>query len=88
MTTNPNADFAEFVSDDVAYTTDAPDNIVKYFEHDHLPYEGQVVASPFYQVARFLDSTLDNGPQKSTALLKLLEGKDAAVRSALFESVD
>jgi hypothetical protein len=41
------------------------------------------VSVPFSELAHRLDLILPNGPEKSVALRKLLEGKDAAVRSAL-----
>ena len=57
--------------------------IMKYFEFAHLPEKLQPISKQFYQLAHWVDDTLPNGPEKSTALRKLLEGKDAAVRAAL-----
>jgi hypothetical protein len=57
--------------------------IIRYFSHSHLPPHLQEVSMPFSQLAHHLDETLPNGPEKSTALRKLLESKDAAVRAAL-----
>ena len=66
-----------------------PDNtpninpIIRYFDYGHLPAHLQEVSMPFSQLAHHIDETLANGPEKSTALRKLLESKDAAVRAAL-----
>jgi hypothetical protein len=57
--------------------------ILRYFKYDHLSPRLQEVSVPFSELAHRLDLILPNGPEKSVALRKLLEGKDAAVRSAL-----
>lgn len=57
--------------------------ILRYFTYDHLPVELARVSHPFCQLACSLDDHLPDGPEKSTALRKLLEAKDAAVRAAL-----
>lgn len=58
--------------------------ILRYFAYDHLP-EGPLreTSANFYALAGKVDVTLPDGPEKSTALRKLLEAKDAAVRAAL-----
>jgi hypothetical protein len=58
--------------------------ILRYFEYDHLK-NGQLksVSRHFGELAEALEKYLPDGPEKSTALRKLLEAKDAAVRSAL-----
>lgn len=67
----------------------APDNIpnmnpiMKYFDYSHLQPRLQEVSMPFCQLAHHIEDTLPHGPEKSTALRKLLEAKDAAVRAAL-----
>jgi hypothetical protein len=57
--------------------------IIRYFSYAHLPPHLQEVSKAFYFLARQMDAELPNGPEKSVALRKLLEGKDAAVRAAL-----
>ncbi len=57
--------------------------ILRYFAYAHLPEKLQNVSAPFWTLAYQLEDTLPKGPEKSTALRKLLEAKDAAVRSAL-----
>lgn len=88
MEYDPTKEFAEYVDSGEAYITDSPEGIVQYFDHGHLSTDAQVVAAAFYQTARFIHKVLDEGPEKSVALRKLLEGKDAAVRSILFETED
>jgi hypothetical protein len=57
--------------------------IMRYFEYAHLPEKLQAVSGPFCGLARWVDNELPAGPEKSVALRKLLEAKDAAVRAAL-----
>ena len=62
---------------------DQPSPILKYFAYSHLPEKLQDVSMPFCTVAIHVENTLPSGPEKSVALRKLLEAKDAAVRAAL-----
>ena len=57
--------------------------ILRYFTTDHLPADLADVSGRFAALAHRLDDELPDGPEKSTALRKLLEAKDAAVRAAL-----
>ena len=57
--------------------------IMKYFGYSHLPEHLQEVSKQFHTLADYIDQTLPDGPEKSVALRKLLEGKDAAVRAAI-----
>ncbi len=59
--------------------------IMKYFKYSHLPDHLQSVSKPFGELASFIASNLPPGPEKTVALRKLLESKDAAVRAALEE---
>ena len=59
-------------------------NILRYFEYAHLQNDNlRNVSMKFGQLAHWVDAELCDGPEKSVALRKLLEAKDAAVRSAL-----
>jgi len=60
-----------------------PAPIMKYFEYEHLPEHLQQVSKPFGVLARELDETLPDGPEKSAGLRKLLESKDCMVRAKL-----
>ena len=56
----------------------------RYFTYGYLdPEPHEIVSEMFLDLARTLNKALPDGPEKSTALRKLLESKDAAVRSAL-----
>jgi hypothetical protein len=59
--------------------------LLQFFEYSHLPAHLQAVSKPFGELARHIDEVLPNNPEKTTALRKLLEGKDAAVRALLFK---
>lgn len=73
-------------SPETTTTTPKPDHIMQYFEYSHLPPHLQKVSMPFCELAKALvkDGTgLPRNPERTVALRKLLEAKDAAVR-ALF----
>lgn len=59
------------------------DQFLRYFKFDHLPPHLQEVSRLFAEVAHEVYHRLPAGSETSTALRKLLEGKDAAVRAAL-----
>ena len=61
----------------------AGEPILRYFAYDHLPTHLQAVSQPFHLLAHMLVDTLPRNPERSVALRKLLEGKDAAVRARL-----
>lgn len=58
-------------------------DLMRYFSWEHLPEKLQDVSRPFAELAALLVSSLPPGPETTVALRKLLESKDAAVRSAL-----
>lgn len=57
--------------------------ILKYFSFSHLSDSLAEISKPFSDFAWKLETMLPTGPEKSVALRKLLESKDAAVRAAL-----
>jgi hypothetical protein len=57
--------------------------ILHFFAYEHLPDKLQAISKPFGDLARQLASDLPGNAETSTALRKLLEAKDCAVRSAL-----
>lgn len=57
--------------------------MLKWFEYTHLPPHLQEVSKPFGELARLIAETITPGPERTVALRKLLEGKDAAVRAKL-----
>jgi hypothetical protein len=60
--------------------------ILQYFKYEHLYEELQKVSVPFCTLAWKLARTLPRNAETSVALRKLLEAKDAAVRSMIAES--
>jgi hypothetical protein len=57
--------------------------ILQYFAYEHLPEHLQPVSAKFSMLAREIASGLPECAERSVALRKLLEAKDAAVRAAL-----
>lgn len=55
--------------------------ILKFFKYDHLPEKLKQISKPICDLAIHLDNTLPDNEEKEVALRKLLEAKDAAVRS-------
>lgn len=58
--------------------------ILQFFRYDHLPPHLAVVSAPFKVIADSIVRDLPRNPERSVALRKLLEAKDAAVRAALY----
>jgi hypothetical protein len=59
------------------------DPILKFFHYRHLPEVLVQVSAPFCALAAGLVETLPRNAERSVALRKLLEAKDAAVRARL-----
>ena len=57
--------------------------ILKYFAYSHLPDHLQTISAPFGELARKIADRGGDPAEMTTALRKLLESKDAAVRAAL-----
>ncbi len=57
------------------------ERMMKWFEFGHLPEPLQAVSSGFYELACSLCALVEPGPERTVALRKLLESKDAAVRA-------
>lgn len=57
-------------------------DLLKFFSYEHLPEKLQHVSRPFAELAKFIE-TLPYNDESRTALRKLLEAKDCAVRAAL-----
>ena len=65
--------------------TDAPEPILQFFAYEHLPAHLQEVSAPFGDLANAIVKILPRNPERTVALRKLLESKDAAVRARLFK---
>jgi ABC-type uncharacterized transport system YnjBCD substrate-binding protein len=61
----------------------APEPIMQFFAFDHLPEKLREVSMPFGVLAQTVVATLPRNAERTVALRKLLESKDAAVRAAL-----
>lgn len=59
----------------------APDHIEQFFAYEHLPEHLQAVSRPFGELAKLVTRDLPRNPERTVALRKLLEAKDAAVRA-------
>lgn len=70
------------------------EHILQYFEYEHLRADLKLVSRPFCELARAIvkgdqgdvvafGSGLPRNPERTVALRKLLEAKDAAVRAML-----
>jgi hypothetical protein len=67
--------------------------ILQFFAYEHLPAHLQSISKPFGDLARAMvdgngplgpfGTPLPRNPERTVALRKLLESKDAAVRAAL-----
>ncbi len=60
-----------------------PEHILQFFGYAHLPPHLAAVSKPFGDLAEVVVSTLPRNPERTVALRKLLEAKDAAVRALL-----
>ena len=63
--------------------TNPPEHIMQFFAHAHLPPHLAAVSQPFAEHAQRIVETLPRNPERTVALRKLLEAKDAAVRALL-----
>ncbi len=59
------------------------DDVLRFFHYGHLPPVLQAKSKPFCDLARLLIDTLPRCPQRTIALNKLIEAKDAAVRAGI-----
>ena len=60
-----------------------PDRLLQFFVSDHLPAPVAKVAAPFDALAQQLVAECPMNAERTVALRKLLEAKDAAVRMVL-----
>lgn len=65
--------------------TNENEPILRYFAFHHLPEKLQGVSKSFCHAAYAIVATLPRNAERTVALRKLLEAKDAAVRAALTE---
>jgi hypothetical protein len=76
--------FVEEKAEDIAAAAlGAPDHIMQFFAFEHLPPHLQMASRPFADLAKALVQYTPRNPERTVALRKLLEAKDAAVRALL-----
>lgn len=59
----------------------ATEHIMQFFKYDHLPEHLRAISKPFSDMAENIVNTIPRNPERTVALRKLLESKDAAVRA-------
>lgn len=65
------------------------EHILQFFEHRrHLPPELQQISAPFQDLANIIVMGTPRNPERTVALRKLLEAKDAAVRAFIAKDVE
>lgn len=63
------------------------DHVMQFFSFEHLPPHLQAVSEPFAQLASIIVARCPRNPERTKALDKLLEAKDAAVRAVIAKEV-
>lgn len=61
----------------------AQEHIIQFFKWEHLPPHLAEVSKPFGEMAHAIVDKLPRSPERTVALRKLLESKDAAVRALI-----
>ncbi len=59
------------------------EHIMQFFSYSHLPPERQAISKPFGEMAEMIIAKIPRNPERTVALRKLLEAKDAAVRASM-----
>jgi hypothetical protein len=62
-----------------------PDRMLQFFQYKHLPPKLQEASAPFCALAEAVVATYPMNPERTVCLRKLLEAKDAAVRTLLYK---
>lgn len=63
------------------------EHIMQYFAYGHLPPNLRDVSKPFCELATSIVDKIPRNPERTVALRKLLEAKDAAVRAFMSKEV-
>ena len=64
------------------------DGLLRYFEFEHLRDDLRPVSQKFHELAAWIVAELPRNAERTVALRKLLEAKDAAVRARLQAAQD
>ena len=62
-----------------------PEPILQFFRYAHLPPELQAASAPYCDLAQHIVMTTPRNPERTVALRKLLEAKDAGVRAHKYQ---
>ncbi len=63
------------------------DRMLQFFVYEHLPTKLQEASKPFCDLANKIVDEYPMNPERTVALRKLLEAKDAAVRTLLYKEM-
>jgi len=58
-------------------------HLMGQFEHSHLPPDLAAISEACYRLAEQMYNAIDDNPELTTGLRKLLEAKDCFVRAAV-----
>lgn len=61
------------------------DRMLQFFQYAHLPPDLQRASKPFCDLAEQVVEEYPQNPERTVCLRKLLEAKDAAVRTLLYK---
>jgi hypothetical protein len=64
----------------------ATTQLLWWFEYDHLPPSSQEFSKPIHDLAHQMTNALQDGPELSAGLRKLLEAKDCFVRQSIADA--
>jgi hypothetical protein len=64
------------------------DRMLQFFQYSHLPSHLQEASKPFCDLANQIVLTYPMNPERTVTLRKLLETKDAAVRTILYKDTE
>jgi hypothetical protein len=61
------------------------DRMLQFFEYAHLPEHLQEISKDYHDIAHKIVDKYPMNPERTVTLRKLLEAKDAAVRTFLYK---
>lgn len=61
------------------------DRMLQFFGYEHLPLHLQEVSKDFHDLAHKIVEKYPQNPERTVTLRKLLEAKDSAVRTLLYQ---
>lgn len=74
---------AKYTSDEFSADQLQQDPILKFFGYKHLKPELMAYSKPWAELAAHVVNHTPRNPERTVALRKLLEGKDAAIRAVI-----